>query len=135
MPIKKFDQSVLEKILTRGLRIFLLGLSLNFFSKIHIGSLEGIPLMLIRLVFTAIITVLLLGEYERKKQLYVAIGLLILMMVLCFGGFEEFSSVRIPGVLQRIAVVYLIVSYYLLPQLILLYKSLLGWLACWVIGH
>jgi predicted acyltransferase len=110
MPVKKFDQSVLEKILTRALRIFLLGLSLNFFSKIHIGSLEGIPLMLIRLVFTAIITVLLLGEYDRKKQLYVAVGLFALMMTLCFGGFEEFSSVRIPGVLQRIAVVYLIVS-------------------------
>jgi predicted acyltransferase len=110
MPVKKFDQSVLEKILTRALRIFLLGLSLNFFSKIHIGSLEGVPLMLVRLVFTAIITVLLLGEYDRKKQLYVAVGLFTLMMVLCFGGFEAFSSVRIPGVLQRIAVVYLIVS-------------------------
>ena len=110
MPVKKFDKSVLEKILTRALRIFLLGLSLNFFSKIHIGSLDGIPLMLVRLVFTAIITILLLGEYNRKKQLYVAVGLFVLMMILCFGGFEEFSSVRIPGVLQRIAVVYLIVS-------------------------
>lgn len=110
MPVKKFDQSVLGRIITRALRIFLLGLSLNFFSKIHLGSLEGIPLMLVRLVFTAIITVLLLGEYDRKKQLYVAVGLFTLMMILSFGGFEDFASVRIPGVLQRIAVVYLIVS-------------------------
>ena len=35
-PVKNFDKSVLEKILTRALRIFLLGLSLNFFSKIYI---------------------------------------------------------------------------------------------------
>ncbi len=110
MPVKKFDKSVLERIITRASRIFLLGLSLNFFSKIHLGSLEGIPLMLVRLVFTAIITILLLGEYERKRQLYVAVGLFALMMILCFGGFEDFASVRIPGVLQRIAIVYLIVS-------------------------
>ncbi len=109
-PIKKFDKSVLEKILTRGLRIFLLGLSLNFFSKIHISTLEGVPLMLVRLVFTAIITVLLLGDYDRKKQLYIAIGLFLLMMILSFGGFEAFSSVRILGVLQRIALVYLVIS-------------------------
>ena len=110
MPVKKFDKSVLEKIITRALRIFLLGLSLNFFSKIHIGSLEGVPLMLVRLIFTAIITVLLLGDYDRKKQLYVAAGLFTLMMVLSFGGFEAFASVRILGVLQRIAIVYLVVS-------------------------
>jgi len=108
--VKKFDKSVLEKIITRALRIFLLGLSLNFFSKIHLGSLEGIPLMFVRLIFTAIVTVLLLGEYDRKKQFYIAVGLFVLMILLCFGGFEDFASVRIPGVLQRIAVVYLIVS-------------------------
>jgi len=108
--VKKFDKSVLEKIITRALRIFLLGLSLNFFSKIHLGSLEGIPLMFVRLIFTAIVTVLLLGEYDRKKQFYISVGLFVLMILLCFGGFEDFASVRIPGVLQRIAVVYLIVS-------------------------
>ncbi len=110
MPVKKFDNSVLEKILTRGLRIFLLGLSLNFFSKIHIASLEGIPLMFVRLAFTALITVLLLGDYDRKKQFYVAIGLFSLLIILSFGGFEAFASVRILGVLQRIALVYLVVS-------------------------
>ncbi len=110
MPVKKFDRSVLEKILTRGLRIFLLGLSLNFFSKIHIASLEGVPLMLVRLAFTALITILLLGDYDRKKQLYVAIGLFSLLMILSFGGFEAFASVRVFGVLQRIALVYLVVS-------------------------
>jgi len=110
MPVKKFNVSMLEKIITRALRILLLGLFLNFFSKIHVGALEGIPLMLIRLGFTGIITVLLLGDYDRKKQLAFALGLFVLMMVLAFGGFKDYEEVRIPGVLQRIALVYFIVS-------------------------
>jgi predicted acyltransferase len=132
--VKKFDKSVLEKIITRALRIFLLGLSLNFFSKIHLGSLEGIPLMFVRLIFTAIVTVLLLGEYDRKKQFYIAVGLFVLMILLCFGGFEDFASVRIPGVLQRIAVVYLIVSIIFVRtntsvQIIICLACLLGYWA------
>ncbi len=99
-----------QRIFTRGLRIILLGLFLNFYSKIHIGSLNGIPLLLIRLLITASITILLLGDYDKKKQFYVAVGLFILMMILAFGGFKDYENVRIPGVLQRIGTVYLIVS-------------------------
>lgn len=106
-PSKNFD---FEHILIRTLRIFLLGLFLNYFSKIHIGSLEGIPLLLIRLCITAIVTVLLLGEYEKRKQLYYASAMLVLMLVLAFGGFEDYKTVRIPGVLQRIALVYFCIS-------------------------
>ncbi|MBA4851909.1 acyltransferase family protein [Emticicia sp. BO119] len=110
MPIKRFDVSTFERIITRTLRIFLLGLFLNFFSKIHIGSLAGIPLMLIRLSFTALITMALLGEYDKRRQFFIAAGLFILMMLLAFVA-EDFKEVRIPGVLQRIAVVYMIVSF------------------------
>lgn len=106
-PSKKFDFS---RILTRTLRIFLLGLFLNYFSKIHIGSLEGVPLMLFRMFITAGVTVLLLGEYDKQKQLYYAVAMFMLMMILAFGGFEDYKEVRIPGVLQRIAIVYLIIS-------------------------
>lgn len=109
MPIKRFDASTFERIITRTLRIFLLGLFLNFFSKIHIGALTGIPLMLIRLGFTALITVALLGDYDKRKQFFIALGLFILMMILAFVA-GDFQEVRIPGVLQRIAIVYLIVS-------------------------
>jgi predicted acyltransferase len=109
IPIKRFDASTFERIVTRTLRIFLLGLFLNFFSKIHIGALTGIPLMLIRLGFTALITMALLGDYDKRKQFFIALGLFILMMILAFVA-GDFKEVRIPGVLQRIAIVYLIVS-------------------------
>jgi predicted acyltransferase len=99
-----------QRIFTRALRIILLGLFLNFYSKIHIGSLEGTPLLLVRLFFTAIITVLLLGDYDKKWQFYSALGLFVLMMILAFGGFKDYANVRIPGVLQRIGLVYLIIS-------------------------
>lgn len=109
MPVKRFDAAVLEKIIVRALRIFLLGLFLNFFSKIHIGELKGVPLMLIRLAFTALITIALLGDYDRKKQFLVAVGLFVGMIGMAF-MLNDFKEVRIPGVLQRIAIVYLIIS-------------------------
>ncbi|RYU95939.1 acyltransferase family protein [Emticicia agri] len=109
MPIKRFDASTFERIITRTLRLFLLGLFLNFFSKINIGSLTGIPLLLVRLSITALVTMALLGDYDKKRQFFIAVGLFIVMMVLAFVA-EDFKEVRIPGVLQRIAIVYMIVS-------------------------
>lgn len=99
-----------QRIFSRALRIILLGLFLNFYSKIHFGSLDGTPLLLIRLFITAIITVLLLGDYDKNLQLYTSLGLFILMMILAFGGFKDYENVRLPGVLQRIGIVYLIIS-------------------------
>jgi predicted acyltransferase len=40
----------------------------------------------------------------------VAVGAFVLMVGLCFSGLTDFEHVRIPGVLQRIAVVYLLVG-------------------------
>lgn len=94
------------KIATRTMRIFLLGLSLSFFSKIHVGDWEGAPLLAVRLLYTALVFALLVGNYALQKQFYVALGLLTLSLFLCFSGNEAFASVRIPGVLQRIALVY-----------------------------
>ena len=56
-----------EKLITRTLRIFLLGMALAFFSRIKIGELSGLGLLAIRLIYTAIMTVLLLGNYSFKK--------------------------------------------------------------------
>jgi predicted acyltransferase len=99
-----------KKLITRTLRIFLLGMALAFFSRIKIGELSGLGLLAFRLIYTAIMTVLLLGDYSSKKQFYVAIGLFILTMFLCFGGFKSFEHVRIPGVLQRISLVFFVIS-------------------------
>jgi predicted acyltransferase len=110
IPHKTLNSAMLKKLLTRFLRIFSLGLFLSFFSKIQVFGLEGPALLLARLLITAVVVVALFGEYDRQRQLRVAAGIFILMMVLAFGGFEGYETVRIPGVLQRIAVVYLVVS-------------------------
>ena len=44
MPDKIFDGATFNKIVVRSLRIFCLGLFLNFFSKIELFGLAGIPL-------------------------------------------------------------------------------------------
>jgi len=97
------DPVPLSKLITRTLRIFLLGFFLSFFSRI--------PLMMIRLVFTGLITTALLGKYEAKNQLIVSVVLAVIMFGLAFSGLEDFKTVRIPGVLPRIAVVYAIVGF------------------------
>lgn len=94
------------KILTRSLRIFNLGLFLNFFSKIHIGDLDGTLLMLIRLVIAVGVAYAMLGNFQAKTKLWLAVGATALMFILAFWGGEDFASVRIPGVLQRIALVH-----------------------------
>jgi predicted acyltransferase len=94
------------KILTRSLRIFNLGLFLNFFSKIHVGELEGAPLVLIRLIIAVGLAYAMLGNFKANIKLGLAIGATALMFILAFWGGEDFASVRIPGVLQRIALVY-----------------------------
>ena len=109
-PQKSFYPGTIQKILTRTLRIFCLGLFLSFFSKIHLFNLEGLSLLGVRLVITVFVVVMLFANYNRRLQFYVALFFFIGMMVLAFGGFEDFKNVRIPGVLQRIAIVYLVVS-------------------------
>lgn len=109
-PHKVLDRAVWEKILTRFLRIFSLGLFLNFFSKIDLFGLEGSALLIVRLAITALVVMALFGQYDRQRQLYLALGIFVVLFVLAFGGFTDYQNVRIPGVLQRIAVVYLVVS-------------------------
>lgn len=99
-----------EKTLTRFMRIFLLGLALSFFSKIKIPGVGNLVLLSVRLLFTVLITFLLLGNYSSKKQFWAAFILLLVALILCFYGGESFESIRIPGVLQRISIVFLIIS-------------------------
>lgn len=104
--LSKPSEDQLLKIFKRALRIFLLGLSLSFFSKIHAGDFT----LIVRLLAMAAVTVAFLGDYSLKGQFWVALGAFVLMIGLCFSGLTDFEHVRIPGVLQRIAVVYLLVS-------------------------
>lgn len=107
---KSLDWPVLQRIITRTLRIFCLGLFLSFFGKIHVGLLDGVALLGVRLLITAVVVYTLFADYDRKLQLLTALIIFLVMMFLAFGGFKDFENVRIPGVLQRIAVVYFIAS-------------------------
>jgi predicted acyltransferase len=104
--LSKPSEDQLLKIFKRALRIFLLGLSLSFFSKIHAGDFT----LAVRLLAMAAATVGFLGDFSLKGQFWVAVGAFVLMIGLCFSGLTDFEHVRIPGVLQRIAVVYLLVG-------------------------
>lgn len=104
--LSKPSEDQLLKILKRALRIFLLGLTLSFFSKIKAGDYT----LIVRLLAMALATVAFLGDYPLRRQFWVAMGAFVLLIGLCFSGLTAFEHVRIPGVLQRIAVVYLVVS-------------------------
>jgi len=110
MPVKHLDGAVFNKILVRSLRIFCLGLSLGFFGRIHLFGLEGIPLLALRLIIFFGIAYALLGNFTLKVKTYLVFAILSLLLFLTYSGLEGFEDVRIPGVLQRIAIVYFFTS-------------------------
>ncbi len=110
MPVKYFDGAVFNKILVRSLRIFCLGLFLSVFSRIHLFGLEGIPLLGVRLVIAFAVAYALLGNFSMKVKTILAVGIFIILLSLAFSGLEHFEDTRIPGVLQRIAIVYFFAS-------------------------
>jgi predicted acyltransferase len=131
--LSKPSEDQLLKIFKRALRIFLLGLSLSFFSKIKAGDYT----LVLRLLAMALATVAFLGDYPLRRQFWVAVGAFVLLIGLCFSGLTDFEHVRIPGVLQRIAVVYLLVSLLhaytsLRVQLAVFIVSLIGY---WALMH
>ncbi|SHH06184.1 Predicted acyltransferase [Flavobacterium fluvii] len=110
MPNKQFDFTVFNKIVVRSLRIFCLGLFLNYFDKIAFLGLEGIPLLMVRLIITGIVGVALLGNFNQKIKTYLVFGVLAILFFLAYGPMESYQDVRIPGVLQRIGIVYFFTS-------------------------
>jgi len=132
MPVKHFDRSVFNKILVRSLRIFCLGLFLSVFSRIHLFGLEGIPLLGVRLVIAFAVAYALLGNFSMKVKTILAIGIFIILLSLSFSGLEHFEDTRIPGVLQRIAIVYFFTSILYLKtnlktQIVVLAALLIGY--------
>lgn len=106
MPTKNFDITVFNKIMVRSLRIFCLGLFLNYFGKIELFGIEGIPLLIGRLAITFAVAYALLGTFSPKIKTYLVISVLVILFFLAFSGIEAYQDVRIPGVLQRIGIVY-----------------------------
>ena len=106
MPNKTFDGTIFNKIVVRSLRIFCLGLFLNYFGKIEFLGFEGIPLLISRLILTFAVAYALLGSFSAKIKTYLVFSILGIVLFLAFSGIESYQEVRIPGVLQRIAIVY-----------------------------
>lgn len=110
MPDKVYDNTTFSKIFVRSLRMFCLGIFFNFFSKIQLFGLEGIPLLICRLAITIAVGYALMGNFSTKLKNILALSILVIYLVLAYGGFEAYQDVRLPGVLQRIAIVYFVVS-------------------------
>lgn len=110
MPTKQFDSATFNKTTIRALRIFCLGLFLNFFGKIELFGLQGIPLLLGKLVITIGVSYALLGNFSLKIKTYLTLFVFVVLLFLEYSGIEAYQEVRIPGVLQRIGIVYFFVS-------------------------
>lgn len=134
MPTKTYDSTTFNKIFTRSLRMICLGIFFNFFSNIQLFGLEGIPLIFGRLLITALVGYALMGNFSLKLKTYLAVSIFIIYMILAYSGIEAYQSVRLPGVLQRIGIVYFIASLLYLKttqktQLLVTVGLLLGYWA------
>ena len=96
----------LKTITIRSLRIINLGLMLNFFTHINIGELEGLPLMLIRVAIAVFIGWLMLGKFKNNIKLFSALAVFGIFILLAYSGLDDYKNVRLPGVLQRLGVIY-----------------------------
>ncbi|MFZ0596086.1 MAG: DUF5009 domain-containing protein [Flavobacterium sp.] len=110
MPDKIYDQNTFNKILVRSLRMLCLGIFFNYFSKIQLFGLDGIPLLIGRLIITIAVGYALMGSFSSKVKNILAFSILIVYLFLAYSGIEAYHDVRLPGVLQRIAIVYFVVS-------------------------
>lgn len=110
MPTKNWDDTTFNKILVRSLRMFCLGLFFNYFAKIQLFGLDGISLLIGRLIITVAVGYALMGNFSSKVKNILAFSILIIYLFLAYSGIEAYQSVRLPGVLQRIAIVYFVVS-------------------------
>ena len=110
MPNKTYNSTTFNKILVRSLRILCLGLFLNFFNKIDFFEFEGIPLLIEKVVITLAVAYALLGNFSTKIKTILALSVFGILLFLAYSGIESYKDVRIPGVLQRIAIVYFFAS-------------------------
>jgi len=110
MPTKTFGPATFNKILVRSLRIFCLGLFLNYFDNIKFLDLAGIPLLIVQLILTFAVAYALLGNFISKIKTILAFSILGVLFFLAYSGIEAYQDVRIPGVLQRIGIVYFFTS-------------------------
>ncbi|MEP7149384.1 MAG: DUF5009 domain-containing protein [Acidobacteriota bacterium] len=103
------------KIIQRALTIFALGILMSMIPFFQFNDSTGIPYAIKILLVLSFSAALLLYLLERRTVAAITAGVSTLIVLgFYLGGAEivwyNFSTMRIPGVLQRIAVCYLIVS-------------------------
>ena len=134
MPYKTWNSTTFNKILVRSLRILCLGLFLNFYSNIDFLGLNGIPLLIEKLAITFLVAYALLGNFSPKVKTILAFSVFGILLFLAYSGIPAYQDVRIPGVLQRIAIVYFFTSLLYLKstmktQILVVATLLLGYWA------
>ena len=108
-------RDVYWKIVQRAATIFALGLLISMIPFFQFNDSTGIPYAIKILLVLSFSAALLLYLLEKKTAAAITAGISALtVLVFYFAGGEivwyDFATMRIPGVLQRIAVCYLIVS-------------------------
>lgn len=112
--VRSADRSVYTKIITRALSIYLLGAAISVLPFFQFQSSDAPDWlkMLDWLLWAAALLFLLLRNYKFAGVL--AVVAIFGIVVMNLAGYNmvayDFSTIRIMGVLQRIAVCYLIVS-------------------------
>jgi predicted acyltransferase len=107
---KNLESAIINKIMVRSLRLFCVGLFLNFFNSIEFFGFIGIPLLIEKIIIILAVAYALLGEFTQKIKLFLAFLILSILLFLAYSGIPAYREVRIPGVLQRIAIVYFFTS-------------------------
>ncbi len=107
-------RDVYWKIVTRAAKIFALGILMSMIPFFVFGE-TGLPQIVKLLIMLAFSAALFFYLIDKKKIAAIVGGVAALtVLILYFAGtafvWYNFSTMRIPGVLQRIAVCYLIVS-------------------------
>src|SRR5688500_5041148 len=103
------------KILKRAATIFALGILMSMIPFFQFNDTTGIPYVIKILLVLSFSAALLLYLLEKKTAAAICAGVsAVTVLVFYFAGAQivwyNFSTMRIPGVLLRIAVCYLIVS-------------------------
>jgi predicted acyltransferase len=110
MPVKELDKTTFTKIFVRSLRIICLGLVLNYFSSHQIFGLQGVALIVSKAILSIILGFALLGNFNLNTKKYLVLLIFSTALILAFSGIEQYHEVRLPGVLQRIGIVYFFTS-------------------------
>lgn len=139
-------KELIGKFTVRCLRLVNLGLAINYFGYFYIPKVGEIGVLIFHVLFAITVGYLSLGKFRFKFKLYSALALLTFFIALPATGFPGFDNVRIPGVLQRIGVVYLIAGLLFVALnfrqqvivgifILLGYWALLAWVPVPGLGH